>query len=46
MITVYCKNTGSYKDFVEGTTLLDMLPEFEFERPYPIISAKVNNVSQ
>jgi len=23
-----------------------MLPEFEFERPYPIISAKVNNVSQ
>ena len=46
MITVYCKNTGSYKEFVEGTTLLEMLPEFEFDRPYPIVSAKVNNVSQ
>ena len=27
-------------------TLLEMLPEFEFDRPYPIVSAKVNNVSQ
>ncbi len=46
MITVYCKNTGTYKDFQEGTTLLEMLPYFEFEQPYQIISAKVNNVSQ
>ena len=46
MIQVYCKNTGTTKSFREGTTLLDMLPEFEFERPYPIVSAKVNNVSQ
>ncbi len=46
MIQVFCKNTGTYKSFREGTTLLDMLPEFEFERPYPIVSAKVNNVSQ
>ena len=46
MIQVYCKNTGTTRSFREGTTLLDMLPEFEFERPYPIVSAKVNNVSQ
>ena len=46
MIQVYCKNTGTTKSFREGTTLLDMLPEFDFERPYPIVSAKVNNVSQ
>ena len=46
MIQVYCKNTGTTKSFREGTTLLDMLPEFEFERPFPIVSAKVNNVSQ
>lgn len=46
MIQVYCKNTGTYKSFREGTTLLDMLPEFVFDRPYPIVSAKVNNVSQ
>ena len=46
MLHIYCKNTGTYKDFQEGTTLLEMLPSFEFDRPYPIISAKVNNVSQ
>ena len=46
MIQVFCKNTGTYKSFREGTTLLDMLREFEFERPFPIVSARVNNVSQ
>ena len=46
MVRIFCKNTQTYKEFQEGTTLLDMLPEFEFEQPYPIISAKVNNVSQ
>ncbi|MBQ3712006.1 MAG: nucleoside kinase [Bacteroidales bacterium] len=46
MIQVYCKNTGTYKSFREGTTLLDMLPAFVFDKPYPIVSAKVNNVSQ
>ena len=46
MIQVYCLNTKTTKEFNEGTTLLDMLPEFEFDRPYPIVSAKVNNVSQ
>lgn len=46
MIKVFCKNSGTYKSFAEGTSLLDMLPEFEFDRPYPIVSAKVNNVSQ
>ena len=46
MLKIYCKNTRTYKQFNEGTTLEDMLPEFEFERPYPIVSAKVNNVSQ
>lgn len=46
MIQVYCKNTGEYKSFREGTTLLDMLPSFDFAQPFPIVSAKVNNVSQ
>ena len=46
MIQVYCKNTGTFKSFREGTTLLDMLPYFDFDKPYPIVSAKVNNVSQ
>ena len=46
MIKIFCVNTQTSKEFPEGTTLMDMLPEFEFDRPYPILSAKVNNVSQ
>lgn len=46
MIQVYCKNTGTSKSFQEGSSLLDILQEFEFEKPYPIVSARVNNVSQ
>ena len=46
MLRIYCKNTDTYQEFQEGTTLLDMLPSFAFERPYDILSAKVNNVSE
>ena len=46
MLTILCKNNGVKLEFQEGTTLLEMLPHFEFERPYPIVSARVNNVSQ
>ncbi|MBE6230766.1 MAG: nucleoside kinase [Bacteroidales bacterium] len=46
MVNIYCVNTGTTCSFPEGTTLMDMLPSFDFERPYPILSAKVNNVSQ
>ena len=46
MIQVYCVNTKTTREFKEGMTLLEMLPEFDFDKPYPIISAKVNNVSQ
>ena len=46
MLQVYCKNTGTSRKYPEGTSLSQMLEDFEFERPYPIVSAKVNNVSQ
>ena len=46
MVQVYCKNTKETKRFPEGTSLVQVLNEFEFERPFPIVSAKVNNVSQ
>ena len=46
MVQVYCKNTKESKRFPEGTSLLQMLEEFDCHRPYPIVSAKVNNVSQ
>ena len=46
MLKIYCKNTGTSLEFQEGTTLAEMLPRFEFERPYDILCAKVNNVAQ
>ena len=46
MVQVYCKNTKETKRFPEGTSLVQVLSEFDFEHPYPIVSAKVNNVSQ
>lgn len=44
MVRVYCKNTGKTREFQEGTYLADMIEEFDFPRPYPILAAKVNNV--
>ena len=46
MLKIRCKNTGTVREFEEGTSLLKMLDSFEFERPFPIVSARVNNVSQ
>ena len=46
MVRIYCKNTGTYKEFLEGTPLLDIAPQFEFDKPYEILSAKVNNVAE
>ena len=46
MVQVYCKNTKESKRFPEGTSLVQMLSEFGCQSPYPIVSAKVNNVSQ
>ena len=46
MLKIYCKNTGTSKEFQEGTTLAEMLPHFQFDAPYDILCAKVNNVSQ
>lgn len=46
MLKIYCKNTGTSQEFQEGTTLAEMLPRFDFERPYDVLCAKVNNVTQ
>lgn len=46
MLKIFCQNSGTSLEFKEGTTLLDMIPYFDFEKPYEIISAKVNNVPQ
>ena len=46
MVNVYCVNTGAELSFPEGTTLMDILPSFGIEGKYPVIAAKVNNVTQ
>ena len=46
MVKIFCKNTGTAKEFEEGTSLYDISREFDFEKPYDILAAKVNNVAQ
>ncbi len=48
MLQIRCKNNNVTKSFPEGTSLLDVYHEFakEIALPYPVVSAKVNNVSQ
>ena len=48
MLQIRCKNNGITKSFPEGSSLLDVYQDFadELQMPYPVVSAKVNNVSQ
>ena len=48
MLQIRCINTHTTKSFPEGTSLLDVYQEFQddIKLPYPVVSAKVNNVSQ
>lgn len=46
MLRIHCKNTGTSLEFQEGVTLTEVLSGFDFPRPYDIICAKVNNVTQ
>lgn len=47
MLQIRCKNNMVTKSFPIGTTLLEILKEFpELKFKYPVVTAKVNNVSQ
>ena len=48
MLQIRCKNNNITKSFPEGASLLDVYQEFadDIRLPYPVVSAKVNNVSQ
>ena len=48
MLQIRCKNNNVTKSFPEGTSLFDVYQEFadDIKLPYPVVSAKVNNVSQ
>jgi uridine kinase len=48
MIRIRCNNNHITKSFPEGISLIDVYQEFadDIQLPYPVVSAKVNNVSQ
>ena len=48
MLQIRCKNNNVTKSFPEGSSLFDVYQEFadDIHLPYPVVSAKVNNVSQ
>lgn len=46
MLQIRCKNTNETKSFPVGSSLLEILPEFNLKFRYPVVSAKVNNASQ
>ena len=48
MLQIRCKNTNTTKSFPEGYSLLEVYQEFQedIKLPFPVVSAKVNNVSQ
>ena len=46
MVKIFCKNTLTTQEFEEGTSLWEIADAFEFDKPYDILAAKVNNVAQ
>ena len=48
MLQVRCKNNGITKSFTEGSSLVDVYQAYadELKMCYPVVSAKVNNISQ
>ena len=46
MVRIFCLNSGSSKEFPEGLTLGEVAAGFDFDKPYDILAAKVNNVAQ
>jgi len=46
MLRIYCRNSKTYRECTEGSTLLSLLPLFDFPQPHEILAAKVNNVAE
>lgn len=46
MLQIRCTNNNQTKSFPEGSSLLEIFPEFGLDFKYPVVSAKVNNTSQ
>ncbi|MCM1079742.1 MAG: nucleoside kinase [Bacteroidales bacterium] len=46
MLQIRCTNNNQTKSFPEGSSLLEIFPEFGLDFKHPAVSAKVNNTSQ
>lgn len=46
MLQIRCTNNNQTKSFTEGSSLLEIFPEFGLDFKHPVVSAKVNNTSQ
>ncbi|AVM52654.1 uridine kinase [Bacteroides zoogleoformans] len=46
MLQICCKNNNISKEFPIGSSLLDIYSGFNFNLPYQVVSAKVNNRSE
>jgi len=42
-VTVFCTNNNEYRDFIPGTSLIDILKELNLESEFPFVCARVNN---
>jgi uridine kinase len=45
-IRIFCKNSGEYRDFDAGVSLLEIYGEMRINLPYPLAGARVNNKPQ
>ncbi len=48
MVSIYCKNTRTAREYPAGTSLLDIYNDMkdEINTPHPVVSARVNNVME
>ncbi len=41
-VTIYCKNTKTYRIYPAGVSLLDIYHDLQIKLPYPVVAARVN----
>ena len=42
MVTIYCKNTQTYKEYPMGISLLDIYKDLQIDLPNQVLAARVN----
>ena len=42
MVTIYCKNTQTFKEYPMGISLLDIYNDLQINLPNQVVAARVN----